>query len=327
MNTAAIHAAPNGIPTGISWEKAATLMETEEGRKKLKRSIDAYFRDLRKARVRSGEKTTRPGHNEIPQRQEVDVRVYGPYVDTDLLTLSRYVDKTGSRNPTHKYISVSGGQITFREKQPGEKAPIQPIKTGPVETLKSVTHHGGLGIDDDDARFDDYGVFEQAVQTVPSVYNNRIARMHADILGALGSGQNQSWDSDLIKTLNNAMAAILDDIGDDYGLEDNVEFALAFNHHQSEKVLQALASAWTIPNDNQSKRALVFNVRPVKSRLLSQGELYVGVPGLDFVDAEWDPLFSEHGRDPDMGEDRWIWRGRRNIGLGNQKQFRRIEPA
>lgn len=325
-----LNGTPNGISTGINWNKAPALMNSESGRRKLAQKMSEYLNDIRgkqPVKISEGIKTTRGGHNEIPQREEIDVRVYSAMADLGLLSLFRFVDKRQSNNPTHKYISVDGGQVQFRERVPGQKAKIRPIKTGTADMIQSVTHDGALGIDDDETRFDDYSVFEQALQTVPGVYDNYIAGLAAQLIKAL-SGIDQSWSTDLVTTINKSCETILDNVGDQYGVADSTaEFGVAFNPAHTTLVQKAFASNYMAPNDNVSGTQLAYSVRPVMTRKLAAGDgIHVVLPGNDMMDVEWDPLFSEYDRDALGGSDNWIWKSRRNLGIGNSQQIRKITP-
>ncbi|MDQ2069322.1 hypothetical protein [Natronospira bacteriovora] len=323
---------PNGIPTGINWQKALARMDDPRGRKSVAKAMSDYFNQIRgkaplKHMVSEGMKTTRPGHNELPQREEIDVRVYSARADLGLLSLFEYVDKRSSNNPTHKYASVNGGQIQFQERGHGEKARIQPIRAPGAEMIHSVPHHGALGIDDDEQRFDEYMVFERALQTVPGKWDNYVADMAAQLIKAL-TGITQTWDTDLVMTANKAATQILEDVGDLYGVADSTaEFAMVFNPNHITQVQKAFASAYTAPNDNVSGSQFAYTMRPVMTRKLAPADgIHIVLPGHDMLDVEWDALFAEYGRDWQAGSDNWVYRARRNLGIGNTGQLRKITP-
>ena len=319
----------SGIPTGIDWTKA--VLDSEAGRKDVAAAVTGYFKDVRMANLRKsleGLKINRPGHLDgLPVTPDLDVQFYLPQSDPGVMSLFRFVDKSASKNPTFSFAHISAGGIVFEQAEPGKPVRIRKVGDGTPQDVKSVTWHGALGIDDDARRFDEYDIFEQNVQAVPSVWDNKMVDVHATLLTALGAGINETWDTDLIKTINAACAQILEDVGDTYGVSDSVEFALVYNHRDAELVRQALVSSLVLANDNNSKRQLEFNIRPVKTRKVPAGTMYLALPGYDMVTVEWDALFSEFGRDFERGVDAFVWRARRNAAIGNTGQLRRITPA
>jgi len=311
---------PNGVPTGINWQDAD--FDSEAGRREVSKAINGYFNDIRGKNL--GMKTTREGHIQLGHPDVIDVRVYGRMQDMRLMQMFRYIDKRRSKNPTHKFSNVDGGAIVFQQKHKGQKPRIQAVKANGATSIESVTWHGALGIDDEEKRFDEYSIFEQAVQTVPNVFDAFYSQQMGDLLVALSAAVDETWATDLIKTVNNGCAQIIEDVGDIYGLTDNPEFMLAYNHRDWEVVQQALASNYTVPNNNNSARKLQHNIIPAMTRTIPQGKVYLALPGHDIVDVEWDPLFAEYDRDGLGGVDNWIWRARRTPAIGNVQQVRRI---
>ena len=329
---------PNGLPTGIAWDKAD--YHSDAGRKALADAISGYFRDVapkhaygehahkHALQYLSGLKTTRPGHipGSLPTRPDIDVDFYGPELDYGWQVFFQYVDKRSSKNPTYQRAHVSAQAIVFEQAQEGQPARLRKVEGGTPLSLSSVKWHGAIGIDDDAKRFDDYGIFEQNVQRVPDMWDNYLSTIHYALITALGSGVNETWDTSLIKTLNNAGAQILEDCGEVYGLPDSPSFALLYNHRDWEAVTRALVSNFTLPNDNNSANKLQWNILPVKTRKIAPGSMYLGLPGYDAVTVEWDGLYAEYGRDWERGADAFVYRSRRNAGILNVQQFRRITP-
>lgn len=318
------NAQPCGIPTGIDWSRAD--LGSSEGRAKLIKAVNGYFADIRSG---AGTKTTRPGHlpGSLPDRPDIDVRFYGPrFADLGLYDVFRAVDKTSSRNPVYQFANVDAGAIVFEQKQAGEAVKILKVAGGTPVSVSSVTWHGALGIDDDAKRFDDYGIFEENVQRVPAAWENKKLNSLALLLTSLGSGVNQSWGENLIDTINAACAQIIAACGDVYSLDDNPAFALVFNPLDWSIVAQALAAKFAMPNENNSKSQLHWNINPVPTRRVTSGSVYVCLPGYDMVNVTWDDLFSEHGRDFERGVDALVWRARWNAAIGNANQVRRITP-
>lgn len=316
------NAQPCGIPTGIDWSRAD--FSSSEGRAKLLKAIDSYFED-----VREGMKTTRPGHlpGSLPERPDIDVRFYGPrFADLGLYDVFRSVDKTASKNPVYKFANVSANAIVFEQKKPGQAVKILNVSGGAPVAVSSVTWHGALGIDDDERRFDDYGIFEENVQRVPAAWENKKLNNLALLLTSLSSGIDEPWDTNLVRTINAACNQIIEDCGEVYQLDDNPAFALVFNPAQWDLVSQALAAKYVLPNDNNSKNQLHWNVNPVPTRRIASGSMYLCLPGYDLVRVTWDDLYSEQGRDFERGVDALVWRARWNAAVGNSSQVRRITP-
>ncbi|MBD3609374.1 MAG: hypothetical protein HUJ30_02390 [Gammaproteobacteria bacterium] len=315
----------NGIPTGLDYDQVD--LNSAEGRKEFADAVSGYFKDVREPNgmYATGQKNTRTGHlDALPVRDEVDVRFYGPRDDASIFDLFQYVDKSSSKNPTYKFANVNAASIIFEEKTVGKEARVRKVSAGAPQDLKSVTHEGALGIDDDTQRFDDYGVFEQNIQRVPGVWMDQYASNLALLFTSLGAGVNETFSVDLITTINNACNQILEDVGDLYGLSDSENFGLMYNGRDAAKVRQALVSNLTLANDNNSAKQLEFNIVPVKTRKIAAGGMYLTLPGRDIVDVEWDGLWSEYARNAHAGADDYIFRSRRNAGIGNVQQVRRL---
>lgn len=329
------HGDPNGIGSGIKWAEAD--YKTDGGRRELADAMDGYLKDLRAANDKTmltgadryGMKFTRPGHlpGGLPDRPDVDVNFYGPQDDSDVFSLFRYADKRGSKNPTYQFASVNANGLVVEQLREGQEARIRKVSGATPASLSSITWGGAIGIDDDAKRFDDYGIFEQNLQTAPSIYRDKQATTLAALFTALGAGVNEAWATDLITTINNGCAQILEDVGDVLGLPDNPQFALMYNHRRASLVRQALVSDLTLPNDNNSGNQLEFNITPVKTRKITSASMYLCIPGHDIILAEWDELGAEFGRDPFRRADAHIYTGRWNAGIGNTGQVRRITPA
>lgn len=325
---------PCNVPTGIDWKEAD--YESEDGRKEIATAVSDYLSELKApntARCMSEKeialKTTRSGHtpNNLPRSTDLDVRFYGPFEDLALLDVFRYIDKRESKNPTYKFGNVSAQSIVFQEAKPGEPARIQKVTDSSPTSIESVTYHGALGIDDEARRFDEYMVFEQNLQRVPQVYNDKMVDIHAALITALGSGINESFSTDLATTINNGCIQILDDVGDVYSLSDSVQFALIYNHNHVQQVSKMFASRYGAPNDSVSTSQVEFNVTPIRTRKLSGESPYLTIFGLDNVTVEWDSLFSEYGRDYMRGVDAFVYRARLNAAIGNTSLWRRIATS
>lgn len=309
----------NNIPTGIDFARAD--MKTEAGRREVSKAINEYFSDVRS-------KSTRGGHLiNLPSTPDIDVRHYTKQPDLGVLDLFRPVDRKQSKNPTHQFANVNAASVIFRQKKEGEPAEIAKVTDSAPTSVSSVTWEGALGITDEEKRFDEYGTFEANVQGVPTLYDDAIASNYASLFTAAGAGINETWVTDLITTINNGAAQILEDVGDIYGVGDNATFGLLYNHRRWNDVLKALTSNLTLPNDNNSARQLQFDIAPIKTRRITTASLYLVLPGYDLVDITWDDLFSEENRDAKRGADELIWRARRTGAIGNVNQVRRITPA
>lgn len=318
---------PNGVATGINWRDVD--MHSEAGRKALSEAITGYFTDVRKAMLaqQMAAKTTRAGHLTLPRGVDLAANVYGVQADFGVMSMFRFADKSASKNPTMQVANVNGGAVVFEQKEAGKPANIRRVNTATPATLSSVTWHGALGIDDDARRFDEYDVYEQSVQQVPDLWMDHWASTLSALFVALGAGVNESWSTNLITTLNNAGAQIVEDCGDTYGVPDRPQLMLYANHRRWDLVQQALASNYSMANDNNSAQELQWDIVPIFTRKISTASMYLALPGYDMVDAEWDPLYSEFGRDFERGVDAQVWRTRRNAGILNTAQVRRITPA
>lgn len=314
---------PNNIPTGIDWTKAD--LRTTDGRKETAAAISEYLKEVRANDPYYGIKNTRTGHLDLlPSPDMIDVNFYRGRMANNIFDVFRYVDKRQSKNPTYKFASVNAESIVFRQKVEGREARIERVNAATPGSIESVTWEGGIGIDDELLRFDDYGIFEQNVQAIPTAWMNKWSTNLVALFTALGSGINQTWDTNLIKTVNAACQKILDDAGDTYGLSDTETFYLMHNGANSETVVQALVSSFQLANDNNSGNQLVHNVVPMQNRRLAAGVVYVALPGHDMVDAEWDEAYTEEARNPHAGSNDIIVRSRRNAAIGNTQQVRRI---
>lgn len=317
---------PNGIPSGIDWSEAD--LRSAEGRMEAAKAVTEYLKQVRGNNAYFGQKNTRTGHlGALPSPDMIDVNFYRGRMVNNIFDVFRYVDKRGSKNPTYKFASVNAESMVFEQKTEGKEARIRRVNAASPSSLESVTWEGGLGIDDELLRFDDYGIFEQNVQAIPTAWMNKWSTNLSALFPALGAGVNQNWDTNLIKTVNAGCQKVLDDVGDEYGLSDTESFYLMHNGANSETVVQAMVSSFQLANDNNSGNQLVHNVVPMQNRRLAAGVLYLVLPGHDAVDVEWDELFTEEARNAHAGSNDIIARSRRNAALGNTAQIRRITLA
>jgi len=323
-----LNGAVNGIESGIDW-KAAILDLQSKNPANLSNAITDYFKDLRASKglphAVHATKATRPGHiSGLPSSPDLDLRAYGPYMDQGVMYFFDEKNKRQSMNPTYQFANLSAQAVIFEQKKEGQPVRLRHVSGATPTLLSSVTWQGGLGIDDDAKRFDEYGVYEENVQRAPGIYDNTIAGSFHALITSLGAGANETWSTDLITTLNNAGAQIIEDSGEIYGLGDRPTFGLYYNHRNWVDVHKALVSNLTLPNDNNSAKALQWDIVPIPTRRLPVNTFYLGLPGYDNVDVIWDDLFSEFGRDYARGEDAMIYRARRSGGIGNQNQWRKI---
>lgn len=322
--------AVNGIDSGIDWQKAVASLKSSKGAGELGDSISEYFKDLRQAanapHAVHGSKMTRPGHipGGLPDKADIDVRFYGPYMDQGVMYFFDEKNKRQSNNPTYQFANVNAQAAIFEQKKEGQPVRIRKVSGGTPVSVNSVTWQGALGIDDDAKRFDDYGIYEENVQKAPGIYDNTIANSFHSLITSLGAGIDETWAVDLITTINNAGAQIIEDAGETYGLGDRPVMGLYFNHRNWNDVVKAMASNFTLPNDNNSATQLQWDIIPIPTRRLAVNTFYLGLPGYDNVDVIWDDLFSEFGRDWERGADAMVYRGRRSGGIGNQSQWRKI---
>lgn len=318
---------PNHIPTGIDWSKAD--VKSAEGRAEVIAAVSDYLKELRAAKgMQYGDKNTRTGHlNALPSPDMIDVNFYTGRQTPSIFDVFRYVDKRGSKNPTYKFASVNAESLVFEQKTEGKEARIRKVNAATPGSVDSVTWEGGIGIDDELFRFDDYGIFEQNVQAIPGAWNNKWATILSALFPALGAGVNQTWDTNLAKTVNGACQNILDTVGDTFNLSDNETFYLMHNGANSETVVQALVSSFQLANDSNSTSQIVHNVMPMQNRRLASGVVYIALPGHDMVDVEWDELYTEDARNAHAGSNDIIARARRNCAIGNTGQVRRITLA
>lgn len=324
INVSAGHGQANGITTGIDWKSAD--VKSESGRADLADAISGYFKDLRGNKLFTA-KSTRPGHIAgLPAMPALDLRFYGPQEDYGVLSLFRGVDMTASKNSTYQVGNVNAGSIVFEQLEPGQPARVRKASGGSPISVSSVTWGGALGIDDDAQRFDMYSVFEENVQAAPTKWMDTQSTSLTTLFTALGAGVNETWSANLITTINNACAQIIEDCGDTYGLPDRPTFGLYYNHRQWNLVLQALTANLTLPNNNNSAAQLQYDIMPVQTRKIPSGSMYICLPGYDMVQVTWDDLFSEFGRDYKRGVDTFVYRARMNAAIGNTKQVRRITP-
>lgn len=335
--------AANGIATGINWEQVD--FKSESGRAELIKALSGYYGDVAQAHaygktvnaMRDAQaaaykamqmKFTRPGHlGNLPGSTDLDVNFFGPQVDNGWQSIFRYVDRRNSKNSVYNIGNVNAQSIVFEQSKPGQPVKVRKVSDSAPVSVASVTYDGALGIDDDASRFDEFDVFEENTQKVPSVWDDKLADIHYALITAMGAGINETWDTDLINTLNSAGAQIMEDVGDQYALGENPTFTLLYNHRNWNLVMQALASNFNLPNDNNSAKQLQWNIIPVPTRKIATTSLYLSLPGNDNVSVEWDSLFSEYGRDFVRGADTFVWRARRNAAIGNVSQHRRITPA
>lgn len=172
-------------------------------------------------------------------------------------------DFTGTTESGFKLRKVTHG-VVFEKLLPGEKVKIAAVK-GEEVPVNFVLFGAALGYDKtwwDDQRWWD---IEDETAAFRSAQYKKLALIHIALVEALSSAINQAWDTNLVKTVNNACAQLITDassIGMDVGNNPNfIWWAPLVRKAEIEYVLRANY----LHTDSTLNKPVVYQIVPAFS--------------------------------------------------------------
>ncbi|MFW5902061.1 MAG: hypothetical protein ACOCTS_03360 [Thermodesulfobacteriota bacterium] len=233
------------------------------------------------------------------------------------------MDMRQSTNKAFDVLDVSGG-VTFYQQLPGERAQLSKLPTAAKTAVSMLRFTGGFAILDDWLRFNEYYKIDQlTADTVRRWYNDKATIMYG-LIEALGSGINESFDTDDVTTINNACAKIQTDLAAaGYPIDENPSFWILAHPNLKMRLMKALASAFINPNSNSNQ--IVWPIAGiVNTTKIATSSYYVGLPGYKNQKGEWEDLNARPAQRDELklGADH-VWTGAYNAVIAESKQWRR----
>lgn len=233
------------------------------------------------------------------------------------------VDMRQATSKSFDVLDITGG-VTFYQQQPGERAKLSTLPTAAKTAVSMLRFIGGFPILDDWLRFNEYYKIDQlTADTVRRWYSQKGTLMYG-LITALGSGINQSFDTDDVTTINNACANIQQNMADaGYPMDENPSFWIVANPLIKMRLMKALASAFINPNSNNNQ--IVWPIAGmVNTTKIASTSYYVALAGHKNQLGEWEDLNARPAQRDELklGADH-VWTGAYNGVIGESRQWKR----
>lgn len=232
-------------------------------------------------------------------------------------------DYTDSILSGFKMRNITNG-IAFEEILPGEEVKMAKI-TGAEVTVPFRMFGGGIAYEGAWYMDQDWWSVEEETEAFRSKQYQRLALIHIALVEALSSGVNQSWETDLIQTVNNGCAQLVEDAAS-AGLEvgKNPTFVWWAPLKMKKAVQYALKAGYFNTNEELNK-PLVYDVVPAFSTNFSNNNSgYLCLPGGQMKSGKRmdGMIFGEFNiRKFMLDVTAWF---RQGAAIGSTKQVRRI---
>ena len=307
----------------FNWKGIEALKSLDEKKTAIIGAFQHYVDKILKTPV-GGQKMSGPDANlmsAIPVVLVMSDTVKTP--DRGYELLFDEIDMRQSTNNTFELIDVTGG-VTFYQQAEGEEVKISKIPTSAKTQVAMLRFSGGFNILDDWLRFNQFYKIDQlSADTIRKWFDKR-ATIFYGLMAALGAGINETFATDDATTINNACAAMLENLAAaGYPVDENSEFVISCTPKLRQRIYKALAASYTAANTNINQ--ILYNIRAVVSTTkLVNTSYYVTLPGGKNQRGEWEDL---NARPPQRNElvlgASNIWTGAYNGIIGESKQHRR----
>lgn len=181
-------------------------------------------------------------------------------IDTAWQQVFDVLNFQGTDKSGFKIRKVSNG-LVFAELLNGESVEIQAI-SGTEITVPFRRFGGGIGYDQVWWDDQDWYMIEDETRAFRNKWYKKLAQIHTALVEALGGGVNQAWNTNLVKTLNDACVQIIldaENVGMDIG--DNPTFVLWSPLNKKPAVMDALRAAY-LNTATDLNKPLHFNIVP-----------------------------------------------------------------
>ncbi len=233
------------------------------------------------------------------------------------------VDLLQATSDTFDMLDVTGG-VAFYQQEAGEEAKMSKLPTGAKSSVSMIRYTGGFAILDDWLRYRKYYKIDDLTNDTVRAWYKKKATLAYSLITSL-TGITQAFDTDLVTTINNACAAILNSLdAAGYDVDENEQFVILSNPTLKDEIGYALAAAYLNPNAN-NKRV----VHPIKALVstpkVSSDNIWVCVAGGKNKKGEWDQFHARPAQRNEkvLGADH-VWTGAYNFAIGEKKQFKKL---
>lgn len=252
-----------------------------------------------------------------------------PEIDLGWTNLFQSVDLRGSNQDSFEIIDTNAG-IAYEQYKPGAKIKIRREFSEAKATVKYLTYGDGIGILDDWLRFQRFWNIEQVTSESRAKAWDKQAELHYGLFTALGSGINQTFQTDDTVTFNAAAAKVLRDVhAQGYGTGQNASFWILCAPEHVGRILKMLEvrSGSAILASQANKEPLAYNVAGVIASTYVPSNstgYYLVLPGRKIQRGVWKDLTVESERDIYSRAQDWVFHMQFNAAIGNSAQVRRV---
>lgn len=315
--------------TGINFaaaHKDGAFSGNAEARTEMMEAINDYFREVMNAAPDSnlsGQPTQELGKSSIGE---------GAPLDFAYRELFKPVDLSGSMSEHHEIIDVTTG-ISFEQLEDGQPAKVRGVSSA-KSTIKALIYGAGLGISDRWLRYNQFYRIEDGLQAAVRKYGFTEANNHYLLFAALAAGVNETFDTSIEKTVDNACDTIFNAVGDDYGLGDGTGFKVLTNRRNAALLEKALINPLYF-----DKAKIASNIEQVvhtsNSNIPATHDFgsgakpfaYIVLPEHKLESITWLNLQAEEERNAAKRGTDIFWYGEHNCTIGETAQVRRIPLA
>lgn len=253
-----------------------------------------------------------------------------PDLDMAFQVLFKLKDLRGSTHDHFDIIDTSKG-ITWRQRKPGEPIKLRKNFSESKSTVNYVEYAEGVGILDQWLQFNQFWNIEEVVAEFVALYYRKMAEVHYGLFTALGSGVDESYSTDDVKTANAAAATILRNMDSDgRAVGDNPTFYAVTNPEnvgRLEKMLTAQRGS-AIVAQGTVDQPLVHRIGGIISTVHVDSDdtgWYLVLPERKIQRGVWMDMTMESTRDITVSAEHMVGRGQYNAAIGNSDQVRRVK--
>lgn len=266
---------------------------------------------------------------QVPDPYMIERYITGSFpVDTAYDSFYKLIDMRG-RKLDHFTIDKAAASIVWRQLKTGDRPVIGNLNDKVnLLTVYYLTFGGALGFMDDWWEYEHFWKMEDAMSEFRFKQQYTRAQLAYGLIEAIGSGINQTFDTNLITTIDNACIKILRDLEDQgYGLSESPSFDILLPPELFKAVSFALDSLGNPFAQVDSKVSrMTYSIRNIVSsrRLVDKTKFYVILPEYLNKRGIWKDLTVETDRDIFIRAETMVAHERYNYAIGNTKQFRRL---
>lgn len=250
-------------------------------------------------------------------------------VDLGYLSLFKFIDMRSASTDSVD-VARSTNAIVFEETPRGGQIKVNRKLQAEVETLKMLTHTGGVSINDDWLKYNKWYQVEQAIEDMQLGYYRQQADLHFGLITAVGTGSNVAWTVDLATTFNKAVGGMIRKLeAKGYVLGSNPQVDIVVSPENVGAVLAMLEARKGSPMVayGAQKQPIAFGVRNVivtTKVAANENVFYAVLPERKLVRAVWADLTIEAQREASYRANDWFAHGQFASMLGEQDQIARV---